>query len=65
MLHWHPVVGNVRSAATSHMYIEFTGKTALTGNYPWKGRSALDAVEIFLHSVNMMREHVEPTTRIH
>lgn len=29
--------------------------------YPWRGRSALDGVEILLYSVNMMREHVEPT----
>jgi len=69
MLHWHPLdvalVANVRTAAISHMYIEFTGKTAHAGNYPWRGRSALDAVEIFLHSVNMMREHVEPTARVH
>lgn len=69
VLHWHPLdvalVANVRTAAASHMYIEFTGKSAHAGNYPWKGRSALDAVEIFLHSVNMMREHVEPTARIH
>ena len=30
-----------------------------------RARSALDAAEIFLHSVNMMREHVEPTARVH
>jgi aminobenzoyl-glutamate utilization protein B len=69
MLHWHPGdgarVGKMRMAAAQHMYIEFNGKTAHAGMYPWKGRSALDAVEIFLHSVNMMREHVEPTARIH
>jgi len=47
------------------MYIEFIGKTAHAGMTPWEGRSALDAVEIFLHSVNMMREHVQPTARIH
>ena len=69
MLHWHPMdvahVAAIRMAAASHMYIEFKGKSAHAGLYPWKGRSALDAVEIFLHSVNMMREHVEPTTRVH
>jgi aminobenzoyl-glutamate utilization protein B len=69
MLHWHPMdgarVGKVRMAAAQHMYIEFNGKKAHAGMYPWKGRSALDAAEIFLHSVNMMREHVEPTARIH
>ena len=58
-------MANVRMAAATHMYIEFTGKAAHAGMYPWKGRSALDAAEIFLHSVNMMREHVEPTARIH
>ena len=69
MLHWHPsdvaCVANVRMAAAQHLYIEFKGKAAHAGLYPWKGRSALDAVEILTHSVNMMREHVEPTARIH
>ena len=68
MLHWHPMawahVANLRTAAAEHMVIEFKGKTAHAGLYPWKGRSALDAAEIFTHSVNMMREHVEPTARI-
>ena len=69
VLHWHPMefarVAKVRMAAASHMYIEFKGRTAHAGMAPWRGRSALDAAEIFLHSVNMMREHVEPTARIH
>ena len=69
MLHWHPMdfarVIKVRMAAASHMYVEFKGMTAHAGMYPWKGRSALDAAEILLHSVNMMREHVEPTARVH
>ncbi len=68
MLHWHPldvaVVANLRTTALSHMYIEFNGKTAHAGISQWAGRSALDAVELFLHSVNLMREHVEPTARI-
>jgi aminobenzoyl-glutamate utilization protein B len=69
VLHWHPMefarVAKVRLAAASHMYIEFNGKTSHAGMTPWRGRSALDAAEIFLFSVNMMREHVEPTARIH
>ena len=69
MLHWHPMdaarVGEIHMAAASHMYIEFKGKAAHAGMYPWNGRSALDAAEIFLDSVNMMREHVEPTARVH
>ena len=46
------------------MIIKFKGKAAHAGLYPWRGRSALDAVEIFTHSVNMMREHIEPTARV-
>jgi aminobenzoyl-glutamate utilization protein B len=52
-------------AAAQHMYIEFEDRSTHAGMYPWKGRSALDGVEILLHSVNMMREHVEPTARVH
>lgn len=68
MLHWHPnnVAGlwYARSAAVGMLYVEFTGKTAHAGLEPWKGRSALDAVEVFTHGVNLMREHVEPTARL-
>ena len=32
---------------------------------PWLGRSAVHAAELFAHGVNLMREHVEPTARIH
>jgi len=69
MLHWHPMdgarVAQVRMAAAQHMYIEFKGKPSHAGMAPWQGRSALDGAEIFTHSVNMMREHVEPSARIH
>jgi aminobenzoyl-glutamate utilization protein B len=68
MLHWHPMdfahVCNIRSVACTHMIIKFKGKAAHAGLYPWRGRSALDAVEIFTHSVNMMREHIQPTARV-
>jgi len=69
MLHTHPLdvasVMSIRTSAQSQMYIEFTGKTAHAGQTPWMGRSALDGVELFLHGVNNMREHVHPTARIH
>ncbi|MCI0353958.1 MAG: amidohydrolase, partial [Acidobacteria bacterium] len=29
------------------------------------GRSAVDGLELFTHGLNMMREHVQPTARIH
>ena len=45
--------------------MQFNGQTAHAGNEPWLGRSALDAAEIATHALNMMREHVKPTARIH
>ena len=68
-LHWHPgaeaSVSNHRSAAINSMRIEFFGKAAHAGGSPWRGRSALHAAELFAHGINLMREHVEPTARIH
>jgi aminobenzoyl-glutamate utilization protein B len=68
-LHWHPgpiaAVINVRMAANDAMKIEFHGRSAHAGLEPWKGRSALDAMELAAHALNLMREHVEPTARIH
>jgi aminobenzoyl-glutamate utilization protein B len=68
-LHTHPLdvasVINIRTTAQSQMYVEFAGKTAHAGQSPWLGRSALHAVELFLHGVNTMREHVRPTARVH
>lgn len=68
-LHWHPMsyasVFNIRTAAFNQVTAEFFGKTAHAGMEPWNGRSALDAAELFTHAINMMREHVEPSARIH
>lgn len=68
-LHWHPgtdaQVTNIRSTATTSLTIEFHGRTAHAGGAPWLGRSALHAAELFSHGVNLMREHIEPTARIH
>lgn len=68
-LAWHsgPIAttGFVRTAANNQMRVEFHGRSAHAGFEPWSGRSALDALELFCHGVNLMREHVEPTARIH
>ncbi|NOS74808.1 MAG: amidohydrolase [Methyloglobulus sp.] len=69
VLHCHPIdnaiVGNLRTAANNSMRVEFMGTTAHAGVSPWLGRSAVHAAELFAHSVNLMREHVEPTARLH
>src|SRR5579859_137115 len=68
-LHWHPgplsAVTNIRSLAVNNLRIEFFGRTAHAGAAPWKGRSAVHAAELFAHGLNLMREHVEPTARLH
>lgn len=68
-LHWHPMsyasTFNLRLAAMNQLAVEFFGRTAHAGMEPWNGRSALDTAELFAHGINLMREHVEPTARIH
>jgi aminobenzoyl-glutamate utilization protein B len=68
-LAWHPApvagTGSVSTAASNAHKIKFHGRTAHAGNTPWEGRSALKAAELFAHGINLMREHVLPTARIH
>jgi aminobenzoyl-glutamate utilization protein B len=68
-LHWHPWafpgVMNMRLAALDTIRLAFHGRTAHAGMEPWSGRSALHALELAAHGINLMREHVEPTARIH
>jgi len=66
---WHPGSQNAvslnSSLALNSFKASFRGQTAHAAGDPWNGRSALDAVELMNYGVNMMREHVKPTTRIH
>ena len=68
-LHWHPgpdaAVLNFRLAATQILRLEFHGRSAHAGMEPWSGRSALHALELAAHGINAMREHLEPTGRVH
>ena len=68
-LHWHPgdraSVTNLRLLAINQIRVEFFGRTSHAGATPWRGRSAVHAAELFAHGLNLMREHVEPSARIH
>ena len=44
---------------------DFEGEAAHAAAAPWRGRSALDAVELMNYAWNMHREHMEPTQRSH
>jgi len=43
----------------------FNGESAHSANAPWRGRSALDAVELMDIGWNFRREHLRLATRIH
>jgi aminobenzoyl-glutamate utilization protein B len=68
-LDWHPaaeIAANMQSSqAMVDFIVEFKGKAAHAAADPWNGRSALDGVELFLDGVNMLREHVHPSVRMH
>ena len=69
MLDWHPDTRNTvnRTSGLANVQVQFTftGKSSHASGAPEAGRSALDAVEAFDYLMNMMREHVPQTSRIH
>ena len=67
-LSWHPGASNIvdgggGSALNSYAF-EFFGRTAHASG-AHHGRSALDALELMDHAVNVLREHVPENVRIH
>jgi len=66
---WHPTpvaaTGAISTAANNGIRIKFSGATAHAGISPWQGRSAQKAAELFAIGIQFMREHVEPTVRMH
>lgn len=69
MLHWHPGDENAvwleGALANKSAKFRFYGVSAHAAGAPERGRSALDAVEAMNNMVNMMREHIPSSTRIH
>ncbi|HYP26401.1 MAG TPA: amidohydrolase [Blastocatellia bacterium] len=68
-LAWHPSdetrADTQSTQAIVDFIVEFNGKSAHAAFDPWNGRSAVDGLELFTHGINMLREHVKPTVRIH
>jgi aminobenzoyl-glutamate utilization protein B len=68
-LAWHPSdrtrADMQGGQALVDMMVEYHGRTAHAAADPWNGRSAADAAELFTHGLNMMREHVKPSVRMH
>jgi len=69
VLHWHPDTDNSASLKTNLGNLtgkfRFHGTPAHAAGSPEKGRSALDAVMLFTHGVELLREHVPDSTRMH
>lgn len=51
-------------AMDSYMY-HFYGKAAHAANAPWEGSNALNATQLMLHAMDMLRQHVKPDVRMH
>jgi aminobenzoyl-glutamate utilization protein B len=68
-LAWHPAdetrADTQSTQAIVDFIVEFKGKAAHAAFDPWNGRSAVDGLELFTHGLNMLREHVRPSVRIH
>lgn len=66
---WHPGTHTEAAVQSStalvELHVEYFGKAAHAAGDPWNGRSALDGLELFTDGVNMLREHVKPTVRMH
>ncbi len=66
---WHPDVevraDTQQNQAMVDIEVEFEGRAAHAAYDPWNGRSAADGAEVFTFALNLMREHVQPTVRVH
>jgi aminobenzoyl-glutamate utilization protein B len=57
--------GDASGSGLVSMEYTFTGETAHSAGAPWRGRSALDAVELLNVAWNYRREHLRPQHRVH
>jgi len=66
---WHPAAETKASVQSSlamvDFIVEFNGQAAHAAADPWNGRSASDALEMYAHGINYLREHIKPTVRVH
>ena len=69
VLHWHPgsrnVAGDSSCLARIAVKFRFHGTAAHASGSPERGRSALDALTLTMHAVELLREHTPDGTRLH
>jgi amidohydrolase len=54
-----------RSLALVPVEFNFKGRSSHAASAPWEGLNALNGLQILFHSLDMLRQHVKPDTRIH
>jgi aminobenzoyl-glutamate utilization protein B len=68
-LHWHPssrnAAGDQSCLSRIAVKFRFHGKAAHAAGSPERGRSALDALTLTMHAVELLREHTPEGTRLH
>ncbi len=69
VLAWHPATKITADTdggqAIVDTIVEFHGKASHAAFDPWNGRSALEGLEALTHGLDMMRQNIQPTARIH
>ena len=69
VLHWHPNDRNIALRGSTLAVISakfrFKGIAAHAASAPDRGRSALDAVMVMTHAVDLLREHIPQESRLH
>lgn len=69
VLHWHPgsrnTAGDSTCLARIAVKFRFQGTASHAAGSPEKGRSALDALVLAMHAVELLREHTPDGTRLH
>lgn len=55
----------IRILACNDMYVTFHGTAAHASTAPWLGASALNAMQLFMHGVDLERVHYKPFMQMH
>src|SRR4051794_11150434 len=64
----HPADADLLSMSTiaiQQLLVSYEGRSAHAAAFPWEGRNALDAAVLGYVNVAALRQHIEPTERIH
>jgi len=66
MVHpWPQDVAMPSTTAVAVFDVEYTGKAAHAAAWPWRGVNAADALVIAQTAIGLLRQHMEPSDRVH